>query len=339
MAFRCERDTTSTRPSLAGSYTPPPNKPTSVHLSPTASSRNPKTIGMPKAPIEYAHEIRQCTFSPRVKGVAAHMKQARAWTSVEVTERLAAQPPPPPPPPKPKQQTIGGPSIDFQEFVRRQGRDSSRRARKAEARQKETPRECSFKPRLCENSKRMARNSKFDDRQNRLEARRLQRMASGDREKFSGHLESDAKNPPDAPRPRETFRPEVTAKAKARPARTADAQSRIDAARRQAATKRVEASLAARRAREETFRPRLNHQTSRSWEDVKPRLLAPSRRARDATRAPKRDDDLEACSFRPHLVAQCPAYIHAMADASRASKRAEPAPPPPPKPMFFHGRD
>ena len=136
-----------------------------------------------------------------------------------------------------------------------------------------------------------------------------------------------------------TRRPEVTAKAKARPARTADAQSRIDAARRQAATKRVEASLAARRAREETFRPRLNHQTSRSWEDVKPRLLAPSRRARDATRAPKRDDDLEACSFKPHLVAQCPAYIHAMADASRASKRAEPAAPPPPKPMFFHGRD
>ena len=136
-----------------------------------------------------------------------------------------------------------------------------------------------------------------------------------------------------------TRRPEVTAKAKARPARTADAQSRIDAARRHAATKRVEASLAARRAREETFRPRLNHQTSRSWEDVKPRLLAPSRRARDATRAPKRDDDLEACSFRPHLVAQCPAYIHAMADASRASKRAEPAAPPPPKPMFFHGRD
>ncbi len=100
----------------------------------------------------------------QVKGVAAHMKQAKAWTSVEVTERLAAQPPPPPPPPKPKQQTIGGPSIDFQEFVRRQGRDSSRRARKAEARQKEKPRECSFKPRLCENSKRMARNSKFDDR-------------------------------------------------------------------------------------------------------------------------------------------------------------------------------
>ena len=32
----------------------------------------------------------------QVKGVAAHMKQARAWTSVEVTERLAAQPPPPP---------------------------------------------------------------------------------------------------------------------------------------------------------------------------------------------------------------------------------------------------
>ena len=92
------------------------------------------------------------------------MKQAKAWTSVEVTERLAAQPPPPPPPPKPKPQTIGGPSIDFQEFVRRQGRDSSRRARKAEARQKEKPRECSFKPRLCENSKRMARNSKFDDR-------------------------------------------------------------------------------------------------------------------------------------------------------------------------------
>ena len=138
MAFRCGVEgrcrggveTTSTRPSLAGSYTPPPNKPTSVHLSPTASSRNPKTVGMPKAPIEYAHEIKQCTFSPRVrdaasifrasrrwrnggvealpmawrarviqtqvKGVAAHMKQARAWTSVEVTERLAAQPPPPP---------------------------------------------------------------------------------------------------------------------------------------------------------------------------------------------------------------------------------------------------
>jgi hypothetical protein len=32
----------------------------------------------------------------QVKGVAAHMKQAKAWTSVEVTERLAAQPPPPP---------------------------------------------------------------------------------------------------------------------------------------------------------------------------------------------------------------------------------------------------
>ena len=122
---------------------------------------------------------------------------SRRWREDRTTHR---------PPPKPKQQTIGGPSIDFQEFVRRQGRDSSRRARKAEARQKETPRECSFKPRLCENSKRMARNSKFDDRQNRLEARRLQRMASGDREKFSGHLESDAKNPPDAPRPRETFR-------------------------------------------------------------------------------------------------------------------------------------
>ena len=179
-----------------------------------------------------ARETSEQRRDAQVKGVAAHMKQAKAWTSVEVTERLAAQPPPPPcasrvllrdvasmalrrrredrtthrPPPKPKQQTIGGPSIDFQEFVRRQGRDSSRRARKAEARQKEKPRECSFKPRLCENSKRMARNSKFDDRQNRLEARRLQRMASGDREKFSGHLESDAKNPPDAPRPRETFR-------------------------------------------------------------------------------------------------------------------------------------
>ena len=49
------------------SYTPPPTKPTSVHLSPTASSRNPKTVGMPKAPIEYAHEIKQCTFSPRVR--------------------------------------------------------------------------------------------------------------------------------------------------------------------------------------------------------------------------------------------------------------------------------
>ena len=57
--------------SLAGSYTPPPNKPTSVHLSPTASSRNPKTIGMPKAPIEYAHEIKQCTFSPRVREAAS----------------------------------------------------------------------------------------------------------------------------------------------------------------------------------------------------------------------------------------------------------------------------
>ena len=80
---------------------------------------------------------------------------SRRWREDRTTHR---------PPPKPKQQTIGGPSIDFQEFVRRQGRDSSRRARKAEARQKEKPRECSFKPRLCENSKRMARNSKFDDR-------------------------------------------------------------------------------------------------------------------------------------------------------------------------------
>ena len=81
--------------------------------------------------------------------------ETRRWREDRTTHR---------PPPKPKQQTIGGPSIDFQEFVRRQGRDSSRRARKAEARQKEKPRECSFKPRLCENSKRMARNSKFDDR-------------------------------------------------------------------------------------------------------------------------------------------------------------------------------
>ena len=153
MAWRAREIQHRRDPSLAGSYTPPPNKPTSVHLSPTASSRQPKTIGMPKAPIEYAHEIKQCTFSPRVrngvlfraarrwreagpypwldavdaaptltpsvhvahrrrslarerskrhrrdaqvKGVAAHMKQARAWTSVEVTERLAAQPPPPP---------------------------------------------------------------------------------------------------------------------------------------------------------------------------------------------------------------------------------------------------
>ena len=57
------------------SYTPPPNKPTSVHLSPTASSRNPKTIGMPKAPIEYAHEIKQCTFSPRVREAASFFKR------------------------------------------------------------------------------------------------------------------------------------------------------------------------------------------------------------------------------------------------------------------------
>ena len=74
MAFRRgieRRCRGSTRPSLAGSYTPPPNKPTSVHLSPTASSRNPKTIGMPKAPIEYAHEIKQCTFSPRVRETAS----------------------------------------------------------------------------------------------------------------------------------------------------------------------------------------------------------------------------------------------------------------------------
>ena len=73
-----ERDKTSTRPSLAGSYTPPPNKPTSVHLSPTASSRNPKTVGMPKAPIEYAHEIKQCTFSPRVREAASFVK-SRRW--------------------------------------------------------------------------------------------------------------------------------------------------------------------------------------------------------------------------------------------------------------------
>ena len=57
------------------SYTPPPNKPTSVHLSPTASSRNPKTIGMPKAPIEYAHEIKQCTFSPRVRETASFFER------------------------------------------------------------------------------------------------------------------------------------------------------------------------------------------------------------------------------------------------------------------------
>ena len=69
-------------PSLAGSYTPPPNKPTSVHLSPTASSRNPKTIGMPKAPIEYAHEIKQCTFSPRVRDTASFF--ARRGDGVEV---------------------------------------------------------------------------------------------------------------------------------------------------------------------------------------------------------------------------------------------------------------
>ena len=60
------------------SYTPPPNKPTSVHLSPTASSRNPKTIGMPKAPIEYAHEIKQCTFSPRVREAASFVKSRRS---------------------------------------------------------------------------------------------------------------------------------------------------------------------------------------------------------------------------------------------------------------------
>ena len=83
MAFRCGVEgrcrggveTTSTRPSLAGSYTPPPNKPTSVHLSPTASSRNPKTVGMPKAPIEYAHEIKQCTFSPRVREAASFFER------------------------------------------------------------------------------------------------------------------------------------------------------------------------------------------------------------------------------------------------------------------------
>ena len=63
------------------SYTPPPNKPTSVHLSPTASSRQPKTVGMPKAPIEYAHEIKQCTFSPRVlNGVL--FRAARRWRAV-----------------------------------------------------------------------------------------------------------------------------------------------------------------------------------------------------------------------------------------------------------------
>ena len=56
------------------SYTPPPNKPTSVHLSPTASSRQPKTVGMPKAPIEYAHEIKQCTFSPRVRETASFLE-------------------------------------------------------------------------------------------------------------------------------------------------------------------------------------------------------------------------------------------------------------------------
>jgi len=264
------------------------------------------------------------------------MPRAKAWTTVDVTKRLAAQPPPPPPA-RPKTPAASAPAIDFQEFVKRQGRDSSRRARKTAARAKERPhRECSFQPKLCENSKRMARNSKFDDRQNRLEARRLQRVARGDREKFSGHLESDAKDPADAPRPRETFRPEVTAKAKSRPARTADAQSRVDAARREAASKRVAASLAARREREETFRPRLNHQMSRAYDDVKPRLLAPSRRARDATRAPKRNDDLDACSFRPLFEATCPAWIHAMADASRDAKRRDSPPPPEPKPWFHH---
>ena len=60
------------------SYTPPPSKPTSVHLSPTASSRQPKTVGMPKAPIEYAHEIRQCTFSPRVRN-SVLFRASRRW--------------------------------------------------------------------------------------------------------------------------------------------------------------------------------------------------------------------------------------------------------------------
>ena len=63
------------------SYTPPPNKPTSVHLSPTASSRNPKTVGMPKAPIEYAHEIKQCTFSPRVRN-GVLFRASRRWRNV-----------------------------------------------------------------------------------------------------------------------------------------------------------------------------------------------------------------------------------------------------------------
>ena len=75
MAWRAIEVQRRRDPSLAGSYTPPPNKPTSVHLSPTASSRNPKTIGMPKAPIEYAHEIRQCTFSPRVREPASFFER------------------------------------------------------------------------------------------------------------------------------------------------------------------------------------------------------------------------------------------------------------------------
>ena len=75
MAWRARERQHRRDPSLAGSYTPPPNKPTSVHLSPTASSRNPKTVGMPKAPIEYAHEIKQCTFSPRVREAASFFER------------------------------------------------------------------------------------------------------------------------------------------------------------------------------------------------------------------------------------------------------------------------
>ena len=86
MAWRAIEVQRRRDPSLAGSYTPPPNKPTSVHLSPTASSRNPKTIGMPKAPIEYAHEIKQCTFSPRVREAASFFERRGDGVPVDDTQ-------------------------------------------------------------------------------------------------------------------------------------------------------------------------------------------------------------------------------------------------------------
>ena len=171
------------------------------------------------------------------------------------------------------------------------------------------------------------------------------RMASGDLFSLS-LLESDAKDPPDAPRPRETFRcrpsvdqrfrwcrvdgVEVERHAIERHRRASvdvgrrDTRHRADTTRNAPAThgrhagpksrpRRKQGPRARptrslenrRRARarprrnasrrrsprdehgKETFRPRLNHQTSRSWEDVKPRLLAPSRRARATRRAPR----------------------------------------------------